>query len=1214
MRLTLLLLLSAVTVLAQQDTTLLRGHVEDPQGARVPAVELRLTATTTGFTRTVRSNPKGNFEFAALPPGDYQLEATAANFKPYSLSNLTLTIRTPRDLIVRLELPGGLTAVEISATANELNARDASIGNSMTGDRIVQLPLEGRNLAALLSLQPGVTFLRDTNTTFRGNFGELDADPRNGAVNGGRSDQANYTLDGVDINDPQTGFAFSPALRLLTEAIQEFRVVTAMPDASLGRSSGAQAHAITRSGANSPHGALFGLHRNQIFSANSFFNNRIGATRPKLVRNVFGASAGGALRRDKLFLFGAYEGRRDASETTSVRNVPTALFREGTVTYRTRNNTLATLSPAQLAALDPRRLGPNPNALNLLRQYPLPNDLPNLDPLNFAGYRWNAPFREELNTATLKLDAPLSERHHLFLRGNLQWDRTTTPLQFPNTLPPFQTRNLSKGLAAGHTWSPTASLTNSARYGLTYFQLEDIGTTNGPLFSFGGGIAAPVPLTYSRGRSTPTHSLSNDLSYRRGNHSLELGGVIRFTDNRRYNVEQNRVLLVTQVSRLANGGAEIAPPDLLPANQADYVRAAIIAMGVISQGNSAVNYDRSGNVIPQGEPIRRQFSNTDWEGYIQDFWRLRPSLTLGLGLRYSYSSPTREDAGLQAIPDISVGDYFARRSAAAQDGLGASAVPLLSYVLANPGQPVFADPDRNNFAPRLSLAWSPTSRDVFRGGLGIVYDRAGAALAPLYDSLGSFGLRNSLVNAAASQTIAAAPRFVNLSTIPPEVIPAPVPFQFPITYPRAAANAVGAIIPAPDRAMRTPWAETYSASWQRQWTSSWSTELGWHARRGQKLLSLFDAAMPLNLRDPQGGATYFEAARALVQRGNVPLSQIDRTPYWENLFPALATTAGNLNRLYPAFARVYPSVTADTALTSSQVAYFLYQHAFPNNAVGALQSIDVRCAPGCSRLGAYSLYSPQFASLFSWRSIGDSFYNSLQLTVRRRARNGSFFEANYTLARSEDWTSGVERGDAFSGSYVINSFAPEQMRAPSDFDLRHQFNAHGVWTPPAWAKANWLTRDWQLSGILRLSSGFPVTIANGLGFPTNHYFRGFAAVNGPLPATTRNKDAVSGPNLFANPAAAVSAFVSPLPGETGIRNNLRGDGLFTADLGLGRSFPLPWGESHRISLRAEAFNLTNSVRFDTRSLNTTSGGAGLGTYSAQLVQPRVVQFLLRYSF
>ena len=130
------------------------------------------------------------------------------------------------------------------------------------------------------------------------------------------------------------------------------------------------------------------------------------------------------------------------------------------------------------------------------------------------------------------------------------------------------------------------------------------------------------------------------------------------------------------------------------------------------------------------------------------------------------------------------------------------------------------------------------ARDAF----GIVYDRAGAALAPLHDSLGSFGLRNSLVNAAGSQTIAAAPRFVNLSIIPPEVIPAPVPFQFPITYPRAAANAVGAIIPAPDRAMRTPWAETYSASWQRQWTSSWSTELGWDARRGQRLLSLVDAA------------------------------------------------------------------------------------------------------------------------------------------------------------------------------------------------------------------------------------------------------------------------------------------------------------------------------------------------------------------------------------
>lgn len=1199
---------------AQQDTTLLRGHVEDPQGRRVSSVMLRLAAPANGLARSTRSQADGAFEFAALPPGSYRLTAEQPGFEPFTLEGLTLAIRMPRDLTVRLVLSGSSTAVQVAAESEALQRRDATLGNGMPGERIVQLPLEGRNIAALLSLQPGVTYLRDTNVNFRGNFGEIDADPRNGAVNGGRSDQANFTLDGVDINDPQTGFAFNPALRLLTEAVQEFRVVTAMADASLGRSSGAQVNVITRGGANQPHGTLFALHRNQVLAANSFFNNRIGAVRPKLVRNVFGASGGAAVRRDRLFLFGAYEGRRDASEATSVRNVPTALFRDGTVTYRTRTGSLATLSPAQLAQLDPRGLGPSRAALDLLRRYPLPNDRPNLDPLNFAGYRFNAPFREELNAATLKLDAPLSLHHALFIRSNLQWDRTSTALQFPNTPPPFRTRNLSKGLAAGHTWSPFPAITNSVRYGLTYFQLEDLGTTNGPLFSFGGGIGAPVPLTYSRGRSTPTHTLSNDFSYRRGAHSWEMGAVGRWSANRRYNVEQNRVLLVTQVSRLANGGAEIAPADLLPANQPDYVRAAIIAMGVISQGNSAYNYDRSGNLIPQGEPIRRRFSNTDWEAYVQDFWRLHPRLTLGLGLRYSYSSPTREDSGLQAVPDLSIDDYFARRTAAANDGRGSAAVPLLSYVLAQPGQSAIARPDRNNFAPRLSLAWSPTARDVIRGGFGIFYDRTGAAMVPLYDSLGSFGLSNSRVNAAASQSIAGAPRFVSLNTIPQELLPPPVPFQFPVTYPTAAPGTVGAIIPAPDRGIRTPWADTYAASWQRQWTAGWSTEVAWHTRRGHQLISLFDAAMPLNLRDPQGGGTYFDAARGLVQRGSVALNQVDRIPYWENLFPGLATTAGNLNRLYPGFSRVYPNVSGETPLSASQVAYFLYQHGFPNNAVGALQAIDVRCAPACSRLGAYSLYSPQFSSLFSWRSLGDSLYHSLQATVRRRARNGSFFEANYTLARAEDWTSGVERGDAFSGSYIINSFAPQQMRAIADFDLRHQLNAHAVWTPAGFTRARWLTRDWQLSGILRLSSGFPVTIANGTGFPTNHYFRGFATVNGPLPATSRNKNAAGGVNLFDDPAAAVAAFVSPLPGETGLRNGIRGDGLYTLDLGLGRSFRIPRTEAHRLSLRAEAFNLTNSVRFDTRSLNATSGGAGLGTYSAQLVQPRVVQFLLRYAF
>jgi hypothetical protein len=504
-------------------------------------------------------------------------------------------------------------------------------------------------------------------------------------------------------------------------------------------------------------------------------------------------------------------------------------------------------------------------------------------------------------------------------------------------------------------------------------------------------------------------------------------------------------------------------------------------------------------------------------------------------------------------------------------------------------------------------------RTVLRGGASVVYDRVGSASAVLYDSIGSFGLSSTLVNPAGQLSVATAPRMTAPDVVPGGLLPAPPPFQFPQQYPRAPRGLVGAIVPAPDASLRTPYAVNYSATMQRELAGGLSLEAGYVGRQGRNLLTMFDAAAPANLRDPASGATYFEAAQSLFRQTAGTLAGVSRVPYWENLFPGLATTAGELNRLYPAFSRLNPGVAADTALSASQVAWFLYTQANPTNAIAALQAVDVRCSPSCSRSGPNAMYNDQFASLFSWRSIAPSMYHSLQVMLRKRLSHGLQFDVNYTLSESRDWTSGAERGDAFSGSFVINSFAPEQMEGPSDFDLRHQLNANWLYELP-FARRNPLLGGWQVAGLLRVTSGFPVTVLNGLGFPTNHYFRGFGRPIGDLPETAQNKNGPTGPNLFADPARAVQAFGTPLPGETGVRNNLRGDGLFTLDLGAGKSFALPGREGHHIQFRAEAFNATNSVRFNTRSLNVTTGGAGFGTYSGLLVNPRVFQFLLRYQF
>ena len=272
----------------------------------------------------------------------------------------------------------------MSASAQQLNTTDASVGNAFGTKPIRQLPLNARNPAGLLSLQAGVTFLTADPLDSK-----LSGDIRNGTVNGAQSDQSNVTLDGVDVNDQNGRLPFTSVLRNTLDSIQEFRVVTTTANANQGRSSGAQVSLVTKSGSNEIHGSLYEFHRNTITAANDFFNNRAGVDRPKLIRNVFGASVGGPIKKDRVFYFANYEGRRDASEGSAVRRVPTASMRDGYVSYRSVGGDVQTLDPAFIRSqIDPLGTGPSRATLDYFRSFPEPNDSTVGDGLNTAGYRF----------------------------------------------------------------------------------------------------------------------------------------------------------------------------------------------------------------------------------------------------------------------------------------------------------------------------------------------------------------------------------------------------------------------------------------------------------------------------------------------------------------------------------------------------------------------------------------------------------------------------------------------------------------------------------------------------------------------------------------------------------------------------------------------------------------------------------------------------------
>ena len=326
--------LLAVTLVFGQTTTSVTGSVTDPSGAVVPNVSVELNNLDNGSKRDVTTDANGAYAVQQLAPGNYRITAKATGFSSAVLSGLRFLVNTPATVNIRLEVGTVSDTISISAEAAQLNTVDASLGNSFGTKPILQLPFEARNVAGLLSLQPGVTFAgSNAPNSYRG-----------GNVNGGKNDQANVTLDGVDVNDQQDRDPFTSVLRVTLDSVQEFRVVTTNANPELGRSSGAQISLITKSGTNQVHGSAYEFLRNTATNANSFFNNQNGTPLAKLNRNTYGVSLGGPLRKNKLFLFGNYEGRKDRREDSVLRTVPTASLRDGSVKYIRTDGSIATLT------------------------------------------------------------------------------------------------------------------------------------------------------------------------------------------------------------------------------------------------------------------------------------------------------------------------------------------------------------------------------------------------------------------------------------------------------------------------------------------------------------------------------------------------------------------------------------------------------------------------------------------------------------------------------------------------------------------------------------------------------------------------------------------------------------------------------------------------------------------------------------------------------
>ncbi len=883
---------------------------------------------------------------------------------------------------------------------------------------------------------------------------------------------------------------------------------------------------------------------------------------------------------------------------------------------------------AQLRRVDPLGLGPSQAVAEYFRRYPVPND-PGRYPGNIEAYRFAAPLENTFRTYIGKVDYRATGSHSLFGRLNFQDDAQATAPQFPGLPSNTTTEARNWGTAIGWDGAFGTNLINTFRYGFTRIDSTNVGQRTGN-YSYFRFIDTPTGQTSTNGRVIDTNNIVNDLSWLKGSHTLKFGTNLRFVRNDSFSNENSFITGIANGSWTSGvgrnyrpGGSCPAPADCsgLPlvasAGVSSYADSLIPLLGVISQTNVIYNYTIDGRVIPVGEPLSRLYAADEYDFYIQDNWRVTDTLSVTAGLRYSLFSPPYEVNGQQVAPNVSLGEWFADRAESMQRGVPSNQSPRISFVPAGPANngPGFYEWDKNNWAPRFAAAWTPTPNWVVRGGYGLVYDRIGAGLATTFDNGGSFGLSADLDSPfGAFGERAPQIRFVNETTVPQTYPDAP-----PAGFPAEPEVGAGVITLSIDDTIRTPYSHAFNLVVGREFGRNFAVEAAYVGRRGRNLLIRRDMAMPLNLTDPASGVDYFSAARQLIDAYNASggnLAAIGRIPYWENLFPD----------------------AAGGGLTATQAMADYYGGVAPDY-ITALWLADQFCDPACSRFGPFAYFAEQYDALAAQSSIARSEYDALQLTFRRRYSRGYQFDVNYTYSRGKDHASELERGASFSNfgsggysGFLVNSFEPDLNYSYSDFDLRHQLNVNWLaelpfgrdkkWGSTSNALVNGLIGDWAFAGIARWSSGFPFNVINCRScWATNWNLQGNAglATEGRLPETRTTRNAVDGfPSPFADRTAALEFFRYIYPGESGIRNLLRGDGYFTVDLSLSKGFDLPFG--HSLRFRWDVFNVSNTPRFDTGQVTMfPDTAASFGRYNGTLAAcdgaaGRCMQLNLRYQF
>src|SRR5580698_9507467 len=722
--LVLITLLASLNAAGQQITGSLRGTVSDPSGAIVPAATVTAKQVETGLTRVAITDRQGEYVLVELPIGHYQLEIQAKGFQTYLQQGISLDVNQTATIGIHLKLGSETQQVEVSANAALVQSTVSSLGQTVMEHEILDLPLDGRNFSQLGLLQPGVVPLTPGLLEAGGPARENQAY----AVDGQRPESNNFMIDGADnVSSVDGGFVLKPPI----DAIAEFKILSHNANAEFGRNTGSTTNIVTRSGANSFHGAAWEFLRNDAMDSSDYFTQSV----QPLKQNQFGATFGGPILKDKTFFFGYYEGFRNRQGETVPATVPSAAERQGnfgqlctsipgdafvggictntTTSAPDFNGQLLNfaMGPAPVPIPNNQLTSIDPIATNVLPLFPLPN-------VGENGFIATQTLIENNDQFGVRLDHYLSRADSLNFRYMYSSGPTTDPLSpVGANVPGFPVGEYDRAqnfvAQETHVFSPTTIAVGRFSFLRNTFLLDehlnhesptDLGfqyaptlpsAAGPPFIQVGGYASVGDPITGPRNTFQNTFDLSGSLSWIHGRHELKFGGGYRRDQ-------------INALQGIATNGF--------------FVFAGIPSFEQFLYNDGFANY-LSGNPVvflQGGGNFAREIRGRALDAYAQDNYKVTSNLTVNFGLRYELPFPLTEN---QNRVNLFV------------PGAQSRVIPGAPAGLLYPGDPGVPDgliaTQKTAFAPRFGVAW-----DVFGNSKTVVSAAYGMFYEPYYTGEG----------------------------------------------------------------------------------------------------------------------------------------------------------------------------------------------------------------------------------------------------------------------------------------------------------------------------------------------------------------------------------------------------------------------------------------------------------------------------------------------